>query len=284
MPDRDPLWRDQVLKADGYYSQLGGFDGRDASARGNIVAHHIERRGMGGIPSRDDVSNGITLTNEEHQWEHDGAIKIHEWDREGGRLVVEDVQGVLGEPGMIPQERLWFYAGRLKGELEAEEGLIGTLNGSDREIARLYWRRWSNDNFKLVDPGAPSFRAYTEARDWPTDRAEKLARLFELSRTCGVAWEEGETARAYRKRLQETGVVQTAVGRYYYLMMDGAEVLREQIAAGSVRVVRCTDEQAADCGGLRLKVGKWLGARAKDGSLADLDGAAIPFEAVGDKS
>jgi hypothetical protein len=264
--------------ADGYCSQIGGFDGRDIGARAGIVAHHIERRGMGGVPSRDEVTNGITLTNEEHAWEHSGAIKIPEWDREGGVLAVEDVKGVLGAPGRVPPERLWYYRGRLKAELEGEEKLIGELNGSDREIARLYWRRWTHDNFKLVDAEAPSFRAYTEARDWPTDRAEKLARLYETSRVSGVEWEAGETARQYQKRLAAAGLVNETKGRYYHIRFPGgAEVVRRLIAAGDMAVVRCTDDEANDLPGVGSKAGKWYRIVAKDGTLADLAGEPIPF-------
>ena len=270
MPDRDPQWRDTILKADGYCSQISGFDGRDEQARANLTAHHLERRGMGGIPSRDTIENGITLTNEEHAWEHAGAIIIHEWDREGGELIVEDVQGVLGEPGFIPQERLWFYAGRLKKELEAEEGLIVELNGSDREVARLYWRRWVHKNFKLVDSEAPSFRAYTEARDWPTNRAEKLAKLYDFSRTSGVEWLPGETSRAYAKRIKTGG----ESGRAWFYA---------RIPAGAVTWYRTSNEGALrdtmQPGDVLIKAGKVVyGARADDGKLFGPDGGEIAVE------
>ena len=265
---RSQAVRAEALRLDNYHCQITGFDGRGEQERRQLEVHHVIPIGGGGP---DTVENCITLRTGIHTpYVEDKALTIDAWDRQAGVLEVTDHQGVLGPVG--PVRDLWFHLSRVKSELEAEEELITNLVGTDREIARMCWHRWTNDNFKLLDPDAKSFRAYTEARSWPTNRFENLAELFETARSCGIPWNEGESARAYRHRLRAAGKISDERD---YWHLEFVTPLAELAESGAVIVSKDRNSTF----GARLpegvKVGKLHGLKSGDGGLTDRNGRQI---------
>ncbi len=280
MTDDCGTLREQVLKLDDYRCQITGADGRtDPNVRAKLEVHHDERRGMGGVPSRDAVANCITLLGEIHRWEHEGAIEIKRWDRDGGVLDVVDHKNVLGfGVGPVPNEQLWFYAGRLVEDLRAAEGRIQGLHAIDGEVARDVWRLWKDDHWKLLDGEMKSFAQYAGARGWDVRRAGTLARLYDKAVQLQLQWPEKATAADFRRELRNAGHVEDRA--YWHVAFRDLDTLLRLIDAGDVSVVRCSDDDFADSGATGLKVGRWFRIKAGKGGgpvLSGVEGGAVPY-------
>ena len=88
MAKRDSSFREDVLEADHNECVICG-------STEALEADHVEARGMGGVPSRDDVTNGMTLCSKCHREKHAEKWRVVRWDRtdkENG-LVVSNKQG-----------------------------------------------------------------------------------------------------------------------------------------------------------------------------------------------
>ena len=89
MAKRDATFRKAVLEAD--YNECVVCGSTEV-----LEADHVRERGMGGIPSRDDIANGGALCARCHREKTDKLWFIMHWDRtnEANGLIIRDRDGL----------------------------------------------------------------------------------------------------------------------------------------------------------------------------------------------
>lgn len=282
---RSETVRQEVLQLDNHRGQITGFDGRDEKERKNLAVHHKDELGMGGSVELDTVENCITLWGKVHTWIHSGALEIVEWDREGGKLVVIDHQGVLyKEKGHIPDNRLWFHR---RQRAETLEPIVETIQGMhkiDGAVALALHELWEGDAYQLIEilgSESQSFSDFTESQGWDTGRARRLVELYRTGLDNGLTWPSGMSATDFRRQLKDAGFITPR--EYVYLELS--KPLHELVEQGAVVPRWVTDEEFADLQTIGVKAGKWFGVKRHGKVLVQSDGHEIeliekPKEAV----
>ena len=251
--------REKVLELDGHRCQICGADGRDGVVA--LEVHHVVPLGMGGSEERDTVNNGLTLCARCHKRVHAAVLAIEEFDREGWALTVTEDGDLLD---------VWMFH---REEAERGEEITTRLTAYsliDRDVAKDAHELKAV--FKAVDPEAVSFKQYLASRGI-NPALDKAANLYGKSLKCEVPWDDKMSATDYRRLLLDSGVNEPRV--YWHWRFESPEKIRELIANGVLRVVRCTDDDAAEEWGVGIKAGKYYGLRAAGGELADVHGMGI---------
>lgn len=125
MAKRDSTFRKAVLEADYHECIKCGYNGEDLEARPLLEADHARERGMGGIPSRDEIANGGALCAKCHREKTDKLWFIKHWDRtnKANGLLIRDRDG-----NQIPKKDLWFYLRQEREKVKEESGLLTSLS------------------------------------------------------------------------------------------------------------------------------------------------------------
>jgi len=160
MPGFSEAQKREIFERDGWKCC---FCGRGKPNGVDIIAHHIERRGMGSKPSANRVENGITLCLDCHRKLHPDkgiAWEIVRWnpsDKENGLEVIDS------EGRRIPHEKLYFYwlkenqAWEALGysslyEMLAEERIKSAQVKKLIRVRRLAAERGVLDEIRELDP------------------------------------------------------------------------------------------------------------------------------------
>lgn len=272
---RSKAVREEVLALDNFRSQISGFGGQDMEERELLQVHHDKRLGMGGSRERDTVENCITVTTTEHGWLHASppVITIKQWDRDAGILEVFDHQSVLlGGPGPVPHDNLWFYGQRLKEEGEQITTRLSAYSLIERDVARDAYRL--KHRFHTIDP-AVTFLEYLAARGLASSALNDAALLYARSLELGFEWKDGVTATDYRRQLKDAGLIKQR--KFWHMSFKSGRVLRAVIRLGWLRLTYCTSDEFADTGRIGLKLGKLFILRSVKGKLLGSDGKELPY-------
>lgn len=184
MAKRDIEFRERVLELDDYYCVVCGFDGHDEAQMDFLHADHVVPRGMGGVPSRDDLANGMALCAKCHQKKTNEIIVVGYWDRndlENGLIVRRNT----GE--VVPKDELWFYKKQDKEILERSIeacGIIAMSSAQKAEIMANIWRFYG-----LSDAVSPKQLVSRLGLD--PNVAEDEAEAFLKLEGLGLVWPDG---------------------------------------------------------------------------------------------
>lgn len=188
MARRDPKFREDILRLDGYRCQKCSYDGRPLEDRSFLEVDHVQGRGAGGIPSRDDRANGIALCKTCHAEKTTELWHIVHWDRndpENG-LVIK-----MRDGSIIPKEDLWFYTKQVVLMLEKIAARVQQHHQADADNGKDLWALRLNDSFKLIDPNAVSFEQYAVSNGWNAVAANEIADVYEWIFSRGLIWPLG---------------------------------------------------------------------------------------------
>lgn len=274
---RSQAVRNEALALDDHRCQITGKAAKDGAI---LEVHHVQPLGMGGSDALDTVENCITLEARIHQMVESGALVIARWTR-GAEFEVIDNQDVLGfGKGRLDHKHLWFHRRHKVEELEQIETRIHGLAMLDMNVAKDLYELKRDKNWRELEPGV-SFAAYCASRGWNASKASSLANLYAKSLKLEVEWPDGETETDFRRRLKDLGAVEPR--EYWHCRVKDESVLRDLIGTGSLRIYRCTDDDAADMEGIGFKIGKMFGLRSEDEGLMSRDGEPIAVSAIDSK-
>ena len=270
---RSQAVRNEALELDGFRCQITGFDGRSEEGRKQLEVHHARPLGMGGSDELDTVENCITLRADIHHAVETGQLVIAEWCR-GELLEVIDNQNVLGDgKGRVDPKLLWFYRRHIVEELEQRETRVHGLAMLDSSVAEDLYYLKRDKNWRELEPNT-SFSAYCASRGWNASKASSLANLYRQSLETGVEWMDGETETDFKRRLKDAGKVEPRI--YTHIRIRDEAELLQLIRQGSLSIVRCTDDKAAELDGIGVKAGKWFRVHSDNGELVGISGTRIP--------
>lgn len=265
---RNAAVRQEVLRLDGYRCQITGFDGRDLEERSRLAVHHVDPLGGGGP---DTVENCITLRSDIHMpYIEDKALTIEAWDRDAGILEVVDHQGVLGSPGPIPHEELWFHRARLKEEGEEITTRLGAYARIEREVARDAYRL--KHRYQAIEPGV-SFLEYLASRGLSSGMLNNAALLYAKSLELDFEWPDNVTAADFRRQLKDAGLLKARA--YWHVAFTSRLALRLLLKTKVIEIIYCTSDEFADTGRIGLRAGKWFRIKAVKGRLLGPDGEEV---------
>ncbi len=184
MAKRDPDFRDDVLGLDGYHCVICGFNGEDEEYTEFLHADHVDPRGSGGDPTKDDRKNGMVLCSKCHRLKTDEVIQIEYWDRddkENGLIVYEN--------GHERQRHtLWFYIKHDKELLQQSLGVLAAMASSEAHRAEVLAFVW--ENYDLSDD-AMSPQQLVAGLGLDPNLAEKEARSYAQLKSLGLEWPDG---------------------------------------------------------------------------------------------
>ena len=183
MPARDPKFREDVLELDEYSCQICGLNGEEEDRRSMIEADHVEERGMGGDPTKDERSNGMTLCVRCHGLKHSGVISIDKWNRD------DKIDGLRIRRNGVdePKQDLWFYRKEDKKLLDQSIEALRLMASTDAQRARILSFVWKN--YDLGDAKSPQQLVAGLGLDPNQSRrdAEAYTKLEKL----GLEWPDG---------------------------------------------------------------------------------------------
>ena len=190
MAERDPNFRKDVLDLDSHECQKCGESGNDDL----LQADHVVPRASGGVPSRDDRANGMTLCLTCHKLKTDGVLRVVHWDRNdkaNGLEMLERI-GTIGTPdygyGSISHDALWFYLKQHKTQLQHEVEMLGGLNVTANARAGIFLHvlRYS----KVIEPTMTP-EAFLASLGHDTETAKDEAAAAEWIEGHGLEWIDG---------------------------------------------------------------------------------------------
>lgn len=184
MAKRDKKFREDVLRLDDYRCQICGFDGHDLSDRSFLEADHVVNRGMGGVPSRDARSNGITLCKKCHHEKTNELWNIAKWDRndiENGLVVV------YADGSLKPRDEIFFYKKRDLEMLQKELEVVSSMARANPARAKMFAHIWKN--YSLL--GSRSPQELVASVGFDANEAEREARAAIFVESEGLEWPNG---------------------------------------------------------------------------------------------
>ena len=272
MPEFDEKLKEQVKRLDGYRCQICGRGVPDGVTLD--VHHWKENRGMGSKESVNRPENLITLCRQCHlKFSGPGMPwKIVEFDRDKGILEVIDSEG-----RRIPHSKLWFYRQALAEKLQPIEARLQALHQIDGKVAKDLYTLWEDDNYKVLDPDATTFKEYLASRGMDVARAMRLIKLYQRAIELGIEWPAGMSLSDFRRQLQDAGEIKPQ--SYWYIVFKPS-----MIQNSPVRIVR-TDDVEALLDTLKpteaaVRAGKLFRIKAKGETLTDENGFEIPFTRI----
>jgi len=181
MAKRSSSFRKQVLEADRYECQKCG-------STSNLEADHVVERGMGGIPSRDEIANGITLCARCHRQKTEKLWFIERWERDDleNGLVIR-----LRDGAYMPKGDIWFYLRQERDKVKEETALLTNLSLSEGARAMMLWHVYTY--YYLVEPGTTPDQ-YVASIGLDPVRAREEAELAGWLKEKGVVWPDGVNA------------------------------------------------------------------------------------------
>lgn len=185
MAKRDPKFREDVLLLDGYHCVICGFNGEGEEGVGFLQADHVDPRGSGGDPTKDDRKNGMTLCDRCHRLKTDEIIQIkdNKWDRddkENGLSVFE--RGKLRD-----KKSLWFYRAQDIERLKNSIGALSEMGASDAHRAQVLAFVW--ENYDLI--GAKSPESLVAGLGLDPNQSAEYARAYAQLDSLGLEWPDG---------------------------------------------------------------------------------------------
>ena len=192
MAKRDPNFRKDVIELDNYECQICGLSGLEEERRGMIEADHVDERGMGGDPTKDDRDNGMTLCTTCHRLKHAGTYKIDHWNRDdkaNGLTVLKEIAPLDGFRRFenMDKDDLWFYRRQDKALLEDSIAALTIMAASYAQKARLLSFVW--ENYDLSDADSP--QQLVSSIGLEPNQARKDAAAFKRLENLGLDWPEG---------------------------------------------------------------------------------------------
>lgn len=189
MPKRDPQFRIDVLNLDNHECQKCGESGNDDL----LQAHHVDPRGAGGNPAKDDRANGITLCLTCHKLVEDTTLRITHWDRDDKQNGLEidlkvPAEGLTVGYMPFPHNDLWFYLKQHKAQLEHEVEMLGGLNVTANARAGIFLHvlRYS----KVLAPEMTP-EQFIASLGLDTETAKEEAAAAEWIEDHGLMWIDG---------------------------------------------------------------------------------------------
>lgn len=216
MPERDSAFREDVLLLDDYRCVICGYDGHEESQRSFLEADHVNPRGMGGIPSRDDRDNGMTLCRMCHGKKTDHVYDIVKWDREDK----DDGLEVIKYGEIVDKDSLWFYRSQELDIVNKEIAILSNIARVSGDKAAMLAHIWKN--YDLV--GAESPKQLVASIGLDPQESEKEADMAILLSSQGLSWPSGAT---FRK-------VSTAMNAIEYCKSKGIEIDGQNVLNMSV--------------------------------------------------
>ncbi len=200
MAKRDSNFRKDVLDLDAHECQKCGEGENDDL----LQAHHVDPRGAGGVPSKDDRANGITLCIQCHKHVEDKTWIIMRWDRsdkENGLGMVERIDLQMSTD--IPHNKLWFYLKQHKAQLQHEVEMLGGLNMTENARAGMYLHvlRYS----KVIAPEMTP-EAFLASLGHDTETAKDEAAAAEWVEDHGLEWIDGVNRQKIDRIMEATAV------------------------------------------------------------------------------
>lgn len=188
MAKRDPKFREEVLRLDGYRCQKCSYDGRPLDDRPYLEADHVVGRGAGGIPSRDDPANGMALCKKCHKEKTAELWHVVKWDREDKEdgLVIQRRDG-----SFIEKEDLWFYTKQIVLVLEKIAARVQRHHQAEADDAKDLWFLRNNESYKLIDPNSVSFEQYVVSNGWNAVSANEIADVYDWIQSKNLIWPIG---------------------------------------------------------------------------------------------
>jgi len=183
MAKRDPNFRKDVLQLDGYHCVLCGFNGEDEEYVEFLQADHVEPRGSGGDPTKDDRKNGMTLCARCHSLKTDEIIQIKHWDREDK----ENGLTVFERGKMRDEKSLWFYRSQDVERLENSIGALSEMGASDAHRAQVLAFVWENYDLK----GAKSPESLVSGLGLDPNLSKEYAMAYARLDSLGLEWPDG---------------------------------------------------------------------------------------------
>ena len=197
MAKRDSNFRKDVLDLDVHECQKCGESENDDL----LQAHHVDPRGAGGVPSKDDRANGITLCLPCHKHVEDKTWLIRRWNRSDKKNGLEILE-VTGSPTYttdfgferIPRNDLWFYLKQHKAQLQHEVEMLGGLNITANARAGIFLHvlRYS----KVIAPEMTP-EAFLASLGHDTETAKEEAAAAEWIEEHELEWIDGVNPVSY---------------------------------------------------------------------------------------